>query len=180
MDRGTHWHIAMDDRLFDLPVAALVAGMDADGAAYVIERQSFDFVPGAWALGSRTFAGAPRRFVGIGDGIYNTADPRYPASAAGTAPWFRLLPTVLAGDGSPLQLPRLAGSSAEVAAAAAESGADAVLLTGTRVSRKRIMTLCPRYRSTSISPRIFWWNARGLELLRWCSGWLRTSTGGRN
>jgi CHAT domain-containing protein/tetratricopeptide (TPR) repeat protein len=139
MDRRTHWHIAMDDRLFDLPVAALVAGMDADGAAYLIERQSFDFVPGAWALGSRTFAGAPRRFVGIGDGIYNTADPRYPASAAGTAPWFRLLPTVLAGDGSPLQLPRLAGSSAEVAAAAAEFGADAVLLTGTRVSRKRII-----------------------------------------
>lgn len=135
---GAHWHIALDDRLFDLPVAALVVEAGSR-PVYLVERQSFEMVPGAWALGDAEFAGVPRRFVGIGDAVYNVADPRYPSVPGGGGSWFRLAPLLVAGDVPALQLPRLAASAAEVETAASRSAAAAVVLTGARVSRQELV-----------------------------------------
>src|SRR5262249_39706708 len=78
----TRWLLALDQGMFDAPIAALIQ----DGGVhptYVAEHHVIQFIPGvgywveARARGRVDRSPTPEGplFVGIGDPIYNTADP---------------------------------------------------------------------------------------------------------
>ncbi len=74
------WILALDEQLFRIPFAALV--VDSAGPVHLAERHAVRVATGAVMLAadgyhqtSEELAG--RRFVGVGDAIYNTADPRW-------------------------------------------------------------------------------------------------------
>jgi len=71
------WLLSLEDSLFELPFAALVAQQRGGKVVYVVERHSLQVVPGALLL-SRT-SGPDRlgAWLGVGDPIYNVADPRW-------------------------------------------------------------------------------------------------------
>jgi CHAT domain-containing protein len=118
------WILALDGALFAAPLAAL----PVPPQGFLIERHSIQVVSAASAKSgaghSARFSGA---FLGIGDAIYNGADPRLPAGAPRSD---RALP-----------LARLAGSGREVEACArlwTDAKQPAVLLTGSQASRARL------------------------------------------
>ena len=117
------WLLTTDDDVFELPFAALVMRTDGDGPRYLVEEHSTERTPSAFLL-SRT-SGMPARgkFLGIGDGIYNTADPRWAQKP---------------GIRSPLQLPRLVASEQELKSCAALWPDEARLLTGANASRSEL------------------------------------------
>ncbi|MBI3471508.1 MAG: CHAT domain-containing protein [Candidatus Solibacter usitatus] len=124
----SRWLLSLDDALFELPWAALVAGGAAGSPEYLVDRHSLQIVSGALMLlqarsGRPDFSGA---FVGIADPIYNTADPRWrPLSGA------RLRTP-------PARLARLAASGAEIQACIAGWPGRVVLLEGAGARKERI------------------------------------------
>jgi CHAT domain-containing protein len=66
------WLLALDDALFDVPFAALPAG----GEGLMAQRRITEIVPGAALWSHRLAPPKPGLFLGIGDAIYNPADPR--------------------------------------------------------------------------------------------------------
>jgi len=102
----------------ELPLAALVDSSRRP-AVYMAERHIVEMIPGAgfW-LESRERRAEPAAplFVGVGDPIYNTADPRLESTPKSAKP--------------ALALPRLVGSSAELDACARAWSGDHVLLKG--------------------------------------------------
>jgi tetratricopeptide (TPR) repeat protein len=112
---------------FEAPLAAL-QDCSRQPPAYLAERHVIEIIPGAgyWLEARRRGREAPARlFVGLGDAIYNTADPRL-ARGAGA----RLKPA--------LSLPRLVGSGAELDACARSWQGERVLLKGAAASRERL------------------------------------------
>ncbi len=106
------WMLALEEDLFEAPLAAAVM----PGGELLGERHSLRTIPSAHFLTRQTAKGHIRRFVAVGDPLYNRADPR----ARG----------YVSGDPE-LELPRLAGSAAEIRAAARSWGASRpVLLEG--------------------------------------------------
>ena len=132
-----HWRVALDDVLFELPFAALVVGSHpatANGPGrpvFLIEPHAVEITPGARLLArARASRRPPGPFVGLGDPIYNRADPRWKGRADG-APAGRLKPA--------FELARLAGSSREIRACAkawSPGWVSAVLLEGPEASRE--------------------------------------------
>jgi CHAT domain-containing protein len=112
LDRA-HWLIEPDGPLFDLPFAALATSR---APKYLIEKTSLALVPSA-LLTNRVTIPASASFLGIGDPIYNSADPRN-----------------ISYSGQPVasrSLPRLPGSALEIRACArAWNSPGARLLTG--------------------------------------------------
>ena len=108
------WLIEPDGHLNNLPFAALKPGP----AEFLVERVAIESIPGALLL-ERGSIPANASFVGIGDPIYNSADPRYPK-----------------GAGKPdLTLPRLPNTGDEITACARVWGSsDAKLLTGAQAT----------------------------------------------
>jgi CHAT domain-containing protein len=112
--------VALDGDLFTVSVAAL---REPDGSV-VAERRTVETIPGAgyWleAL-DRPAAQRMPLFVGVGDPIYNAADPRRKSG----------------GDGSKgsLQLPRLVASGAELDESASAWSGERILLKGAEASR---------------------------------------------
>jgi CHAT domain-containing protein len=134
--------VALDNGLFELPVAGLVTGRRDGKPTYIVEQRAIEMVPGAWALTlpSRT---SNQGFVGIGDGIYNTADPRYRAEATRDGKWsgsVAALPALLAKNPDSIQLPRLIASGKELTDCARQAGGTAVILTGVDANRQRFLT----------------------------------------
>jgi CHAT domain-containing protein/tetratricopeptide (TPR) repeat protein len=68
----SRWLIEPDGPLHDLPFAALVT----NSGDYLVERAAVETIPGALLL-ERGAIPAGASFLGIGDPIYNSADPRY-------------------------------------------------------------------------------------------------------
>jgi CHAT domain-containing protein len=110
------WIIDADGPLFELPFAALVEGASPEPGAsyYVIERHAIRIVPGVSALLRSPPSEWNEMFVGVGDPIYNRADPRLvqgpkPSAVSSTV-------EVSAADSAPgiMELPRLFGSAREV------------------------------------------------------------------
>ena len=139
VQQKTHWLLALDAPLFELPFAALVVEAGAGGPVFLAERHSVQTTSGAGMLALS--AAIPRRslpgpFLGVADPVYNTADPRWPRTAkpSGGAPAASAMPA------EDLHLARLVGSAREVAAsAAAWSGPRSpVLLEGTAASRRGV------------------------------------------
>jgi len=117
------WIVTASDALFRIPFPALIAARPGQPPAFLTELHSVLRVPSAWMLsaeGSQMSYGA---FVGVGDGIYNQADPRWTGLRSRTAP---------------LQLARLAASGLEVEACGRQWAfrSPAKILTGIRASRQ--------------------------------------------
>jgi tetratricopeptide (TPR) repeat protein len=115
---------------FEAPLAALQDG-SRQPPAYVAERHAIEIIPGAgyWVeAGSRTRQLPEPVFVGVGDPIYNTADPRLPPLPPGARP-----PSKPA-----LMLPRLVGSGAELDACARSWQGERLLLKGADASRSNL------------------------------------------
>ena len=145
------WIVALDQQLFQAPLAALVTGWSGGTPDYLVERHSLRLTTGALNLrgddpGSwRTVASG--KFLGVGDAIYNAADPRWTGhrSASGRfLPWQAVAATNPAND---LAMPRLAGTGAEVELCArtwnAQTG-NAILLRGADAAPDRFETALRR------------------------------------
>jgi CHAT domain-containing protein len=137
--RKERWLLALERGMFEMPLAALRTGVSGTGL-YVAERHVVQVVPGAahWqdALATAGEALAPV-FLGIGDPIYNAADPRRTASSKPIL-GLGFLQAASAGGISVVPLPRLAASGSELQACARSWNGAQVLLTGADASRKRI------------------------------------------
>jgi CHAT domain-containing protein len=120
----TRWLLALAPGLFEAPFAAL---LQEDGSR-LAENHTIEIVPGAayWLEAvSRPLVPHTRLFVGVGDPIYNTADPRLPKG--GTLP-----------SRKTLTLARLVGSGAEVEECARGWAGERVLLKGADASRSNL------------------------------------------
>jgi CHAT domain-containing protein len=143
--RRTRWLLALDEGLFEVPVAALPEYI-RPRPVYVAERHTTVVVPGA----NYWIETAPRPadgqtspvFLGVGDPIYNAADPRLPHGRgnAGTG-WMSPLnlfaasaPSAAAG----LVLPRLVASGAELDNCARAWGGESILLRGAGATRRNL------------------------------------------
>jgi CHAT domain-containing protein len=126
--RKPHWILTADDALFDVPFSALAVGNPQKGKpVYLMEEHSTEIIPSAMLLARparKIVAGA---FLGIGDGVYNTADSRWTSTHRQTSAEARAA--------SP-ELARLPGSAKELIACAREwHGSTSVLLTGLDATR---------------------------------------------
>jgi CHAT domain-containing protein len=138
------WLLSLEDSLFELPFGALVAERKNGKVVYTVERHSLQVVPGVLLL-SRT-SGSDRQggaFLGVGDPIYNVADPRWPTGR--TAPRrgsgiFGFFERAEA-DQETEELGRLAASGDEVEASARSWRASgATLLEGKDATRGKFLT----------------------------------------
>jgi len=155
LQQKSRWLLSLDPALLDVPVAALpVPSLRNSGTGpapvYVVERHSTQVIPGAgyWLEASGRPAGiqpAPL-FVGVGDPIYNTADPRRagpPVFHAGLFWPLRLTAAARSDSGvtdtGGLILPRLVGSGSELDACSRSWRGQSVLLKGADASRRNLV-----------------------------------------
>jgi CHAT domain-containing protein len=116
-----HWILALDDQLFCIPFGALVVNFGRSGPTYLAERHSIRITTGAVMLTARRQPGWSRvlsgRFLGVGDPVYNLADPRWNKRSDDLV---RLVPgsVYTAPPGPGLVLTRLVASAREVEACA--------------------------------------------------------------
>lgn len=119
------WIVSAADTVFSIPFAALEVDTNGNQPVYLLERHVLLHTPSAVMLTSFENAARNTRFVGLGDGIYNSADTRWPSA---NSCFRRLSFTLPRGDAS-LQLPRLSGSGPEIDACASRwAGAESPLL----------------------------------------------------
>jgi CHAT domain-containing protein len=142
--RKSHWLLAPDDTLFGVPFAALpVPAVESRPAKaqFMVERHSVEVIPGvAYWVGDDAPAphtGMPL-FLGIGDPIYNSADPRLPKAARAASSF-----DSLAAATAPL--PRLVASAAELDACVRAWKGNRVLLEGANASRNQIAAQLDRH-----------------------------------
>ena len=143
--RKSRWLLALDEGLFDVPVAALLEGTPRH-PVYVAERHITEVIPGAgyWVetVARANAPGLSPVFLGIGDPIYNTADARLSSRLRGTprslASPLRLFAASRPASGSALVLPRLVSSSAELDACARAWNGEHILLKGANASRRNL------------------------------------------
>ena len=132
------WIVTADDALFGIPFPALIAGEKAPATQaghrplYLVELHSIERIPSAWMLSRGGTSVQDGVFVGIGDGIYNRADPRWsgPQNNASV----------------PLQLARLAASGPEVEACGRQwaEKSSTVILIGAHASRGELQMAVKR------------------------------------
>jgi CHAT domain-containing protein len=141
----TRWLLALDEELFDVPVAALIEST-RPRPVYVAERRTTEVIPGAgyWLeTAARQTAGQPFPvFLGVGDPIYNAADPRLPHGRgnAGTG-WLsplRLFTASAPSAAAGLVLPRLVASGAELDHCARAWDGESILLEGAGATRRNL------------------------------------------
>jgi CHAT domain-containing protein len=76
----TSWLLSLDGVLFELPFAALVSSYESGQPVYAAQRHSTQEIPGALFL-TRDVPSLGG-YLGVGDPIYNSADPRREPDAA--------------------------------------------------------------------------------------------------
>jgi CHAT domain-containing protein len=111
------WIVSAVDAIFSIPFVALEVDRNAGGPVYLLERHVVLHTPSAVML---TYLATPprnTRFVGVGDGIYNSADTRWHATSAAC---LRPLSFLKKRNARLLQLPRLSGSGPEIDACASK------------------------------------------------------------
>jgi tetratricopeptide (TPR) repeat protein len=117
------WLIEPDGPLNNLPFAALRDDTRPGAPVRAVERAAIETIPGALLLEQGSIpANAP--FLGVGDPVYNSADPRYAAKDAH----------------ADLTLPRLPATAGEIEACsrAWAPGAAAKLMTGTNATASQV------------------------------------------
>jgi len=141
----TRWLLALDEGLFDVPVAALVESA-RPRPVYVAERRTTVVIPGAgyWleAATRQTAGQSSPVFLGVGDPIYNVADPRLPhrpgnAGTGWTSP-LRLFAASVPRAAAGLVLPRLVASGAELDNCARAWAGESILLLGAGATRRNL------------------------------------------
>jgi len=143
------WIMALDGPLFEVPFAALVTGYKAATGIplYLVEDHAVQITPGAWSLLRDPASDPSGPFVGLGDPVYNSADPRLraviqPVALPGGRPESRLRTPV-----DSTELARLAGSDREIEQCARiwrSYGSEVILLKGTAASKKNIVDVLER------------------------------------
>jgi len=140
--RHRRWFLSLDQALFDVPMAALVEGHGA-AQAYLAEHHVIQVIPGArlWLDSvSRRRRRFEPTFLGIGDAIYNTADPRsHAVPSTRPSSLFNLFAADRPGVGAASILPRLVASAPELAACARAWQGRHTLLEGEDASRGRLV-----------------------------------------
>jgi CHAT domain-containing protein len=141
------WILSPDGALFDVPFAALVEASKpqsgSDTPIYVVEHHAIQIIPRISALISMTPSDWDGPVVGLGDPIYNRADPRLPrpdSRAASRQTGSRSHP-------EPLELARLVTSGHEIEAYAVDwqsHGSQVILLTGAAANRQSLMAALRR------------------------------------
>jgi len=136
------WIVAPDGPLFDLPFVALVETSKSQPgfSHYVVERHAVRVVPGISVLLDATDSDWNGPVVGLGDPIYNRADPRYPGRGAlgksddsghrGSTPFVPRL-----------ELARLVGSGREIESCARiwrSQGLKTILLEGSTANKESL------------------------------------------
>jgi CHAT domain-containing protein len=116
------WLLALDDALFQVPFAALPVG-DSSSMA---NRRVIEVVPGAALWTNHPPPSAPGLFLGVGDPVYNPADPRHPHSSRGSSKLQLVSFTAL---------PRLVASASELDVSAGAWSGGHELLEGQHASR---------------------------------------------
>jgi CHAT domain-containing protein len=137
------WIVAPDGPLFDMPFAALVEGFKPPPSGipqYVVERHAIQVVPGISALFVTPDSDKNGPVVGLGDPIYNRADPRL----ARQPTWGDRSGDGPSGSGVTLpgvELARLVGSGREIDSCAKiwrSQGAEPILLTGAAANKETL------------------------------------------
>ncbi len=161
----TAWLLSLDGPLFDVPFAALVTEQQGGKIVYLVEQHSLQIVPGALVLQAQGKAGNPATavfaqgwFLGVGDPVYNRADPRWhaaPQEMFRATFWPSVLKSAFGetstagsefGEDLPQneQMERLVGSGREVENSASAWGEDngtATVLTGVHAERDQFLKL---------------------------------------
>lgn len=114
------WLLEVDDALFAAPLPAIVVRYNAGKPEYLLEQHSIQLIPSALMLSHQKRSVLASRFVGVGDAIYNTADPRWAKSrTTDHMSFFTLFPALKATpQGDMTQLGRLVSSAREIQACA--------------------------------------------------------------
>src|SRR5262249_12837591 len=135
------WIVAPDGPLFELPFAALVERVGSQSVApqYVVERHAIQIVAGISSLLGAATTDFTVPVVGLGDAIYNRADPRSKNPARGRN----------AGRGATpaIELARLVGSSREIESCARiwrSQGYATILLNGAAATRENLAAVFRR------------------------------------
>jgi CHAT domain-containing protein/tetratricopeptide (TPR) repeat protein len=130
------WILAPDGPLFELPFAALVQEVHSPGDTplYVVERHALQIVPGVSTLFPTAAPDLDGPVIGVGDPIYNRADPRLPHPKSSTrAP--------------AMELARLVGSGREIENCDRiwrSCGYEPILLQGEAANRTNLMAALQR------------------------------------
>jgi CHAT domain-containing protein len=143
--RKTKWLLALDEKLLDVPIAALPENTKPR-PVYAVERHAIEVIPGAgyWleSAARRDSLKMSPVFVGVGDPIYNAADPRAVKRVSPIKAARPLGPQLFAasepGDGGSLALPRLVGSGSELDRCSLAWHGESILLKGADASRRNL------------------------------------------
>lgn len=130
------WLVTAPDELFDIPMAALVTARKDGKPVYLIQKHATERIPSALMLRDSSPPLLDGVFVGVADGIYNVADPRW-AQPRRTSFLGLNLPTKRVKPS--LELTRLVGSAEEIDKCAQKWAGiqPPVLLTGPQATRER-------------------------------------------
>jgi CHAT domain-containing protein len=124
----TSWLLSLEGTLFATPFAALVTERKDGTVEYLVSQHSVQTIPGALLLSTRPEVGTGW-FLGVGDPIYNVADPRWEGPKAA---WL----VSLFQSGPRPQFGRLVGSAQELSGSASNwAGTGTVLLEGSSARR---------------------------------------------
>jgi CHAT domain-containing protein len=137
------WIVAPDGPLFEVPFAALIepSGPRPDVPLYVVERHAIQLIPGISVLNRGSPPDFSGPFVGLGDPIYNRADPRLDPvrfDRQRSDSW----QTKARSSTRPIELARLVGSAREIETCARiwrAHGDDLILLKGAAANRENLV-----------------------------------------
>jgi CHAT domain-containing protein/tetratricopeptide (TPR) repeat protein len=134
------WILVPDGPVFELPFGALI-DTDSEGGRFLIQQRSLRITTGLYALLRRGPSDWTDTFVGVGDPIYNHADPRF--SPPRQQKKSLLQRTFRSSQVAPaIELPRLAGSAREIQVCSnlwKERRGETVLLTGADANREKVV-----------------------------------------
>ena len=130
------WLLSLEGILFEVPFAALVTERKGGKVSYLVSKHSVQTIPGALLLSTRPDAGTGG-FLGVGDPVYNAADPRW-GEQRKPADFLNFFRTLLASPEAPGQYGRLLGSGKEVRTAAANWGSSSTTLLEGRAARRDV------------------------------------------
>jgi CHAT domain-containing protein len=145
----SRWLLALDSALADVPFAALRVERGLH-APYLAERHVTEMIPGAayWLQtgAQRSLSAQPGPFLGVGDPIYNRADPRLPSPSqveGGPTTRWALFAAARPRETS-WALPRLVGSGAEIERCGRMWGGEALLLRGREATGENVRKMLDR------------------------------------
>jgi CHAT domain-containing protein len=128
------WLLSLEGTLFEIPFAALVTEKKGGKVSYLVSKHSVQTIPGALLLSTRPDAGTGG-FLGVGDPIYNAADPRRGETKT-RASLLSPFQSITSRAPGRIEYGRLVGSAIEIRTSSANwASASTVLLQGATARR---------------------------------------------